>query len=72
MDATQTAFIFGTMFGIAIGVACEAIAGARERRRWRERIESAEIAGYAAGLEDARRLGPRTVTLGAEVSDDED
>lgn len=67
---SATYWLLGVMTGLAIGVACEAIAGCRERRRWRERLESAEIAGYAAGLEDGRRSA-RTVTLGPEVREDE-
>lgn len=70
MDTTQTAFIFGTMFGIGLGVACEAIAGARERRRLRERMAEAELAAYADGVDDCRRFMRGTVTIGPEVSDD--
>ena len=61
--------LFGVMVGMGLGIACEAIAGARERRHWRERMADAELAAYAAGLDDGRRSA-RAVTLGAEVEDD--
>lgn len=67
---SATHWLIGVMTGLAIGVACEGIAGARERRRWRERMADAEREAYAAGLEDARRFGHRTATLGHEVEDD--
>ena len=69
MDSIQAAFICGAMFGLAIGVACEAIAGACERRRQREVLADAEAAAYAEGLNDGRR-SVRTVTLGPEVATD--
>lgn len=68
---SATCWILGVMTGLAIGVACEAVAGARERRCLRERMADAERDAYAAGLEDGRR-SVRTVTLGPEVIDDED
>lgn len=66
---SATYWILGVMAGLAIGVACEAIAGARERRRWRESMADAERDACAAGLDDGRRSA-RTVTLGAEVEDE--
>ena len=70
MDSTQAAFICGAMFGLAIGVACEAIAGASERRRQRNAADHAIIAAYAEGFHDGSR-SVRTVTLGPEVATDE-
>ena len=66
MDSTQAAFICGAMFGLAIGVACEAIAGACERRRQRDAADRAIADAYGDGWSQGR-LSIRTVTLGPEV-----
>lgn len=61
MDSAVLCWMLGVMTGLAIGVACEAIAGARERRRQREVMADAEAAAYAEltayaeGLHDGRR-----------------
>ena len=57
-------WILGVMTGLAIGVACEAIAGARERRRWHERMADAEASAYAEGLVDGRRSAATSTQAG--------